>query len=605
MPLPASLRTRLRRRAAELPRWARLLVAAAVVALGLAVVARPTTALGSLALLLGAGMVVLGALELLPDDERDDAGGRRTSCWLGLAWVAAGVFVLAFLGLTVRLLAAVVGVALVVHGVVQAARGVRATERDRQVSEVAFGLAGVVLGVLALLWPDITLIVACLALGVRLVMAGATLAWRTLRPAAPAAPPGTLPTRHGWRRTVGAVLALVLALGAAGLSAVVRGGSPVVDEFYAAPRTVPDQPGRLVRSEPFTRGVPDGALGWRILYTTRTGDGEPSLASGLVVVPAEGEGGWPVVSWAHGTTGVARQCAPSLASEPFESGAMFVLPRVVEEGWALVASDYPGLGTDGTHPYLIGEDTAWSVLDATTAARELTEARLGTDTVVWGHSQGGGAALWTAQLEDEWRAGLDAHEEPAPELLGVAALAPAADLPGLVSGLDGVTGGSVLEAYVFHAFQARYPEITFRRYVRPGAEETVRAFASRCLAEPGILVSVLQALALSRDPDVLSSAPLEGALGRRLTENVPAPRTSVPLLVGQGIDDGLISDEVQSGYVGRLCRDGQVVDLRRYPGRDHVPLVEEDSPAMDNLFAWTQERLDREPAPRTCHVTTR
>ncbi len=97
---------------------------------------------------------------------------------------------------------------------------------------------------------------------------------------------------------------------------------------------------------------------------------------------------------------------------------------VVQQGWAVVVTDYAGLGTAGPHPYLIGEGEARSVLDATRAARQLDDISLSTETVVWGHSQGGHAALWTGQLAPTYA--------PDVGVIAVAAMAPAANLPALI-----------------------------------------------------------------------------------------------------------------------------------------------------------------------------
>src|SRR5690606_2378075 len=107
-----------------------------------------------------------------------------------------------------------------------------------------------------------------------------------------------------------------------------------------------------------------------------------------------------------------------------EAGAMMIQDQVVEQGWAIVATDYTGLGTEDPHPYLIGEGEGRSVLDAIRAAQELADVNLAEETVVWGHSQGGHAALWTGQLAPTYAPDL--------EIVGVAALAPASNLPGLI-----------------------------------------------------------------------------------------------------------------------------------------------------------------------------
>ena len=582
-----------------MPRGLRALLGAVAVALGAVLLVRPTSSIGALAWLIGAGLIVAGIVEL--SEATDRAGAGPTAGWdrwhlaRAVVWLLAGLLVLGLPGLTVRLLALAVGIGLVVNGVISIASGLRQrTTLDERITRVALGAAEVVFGVLAMAWPDITLLVVGVVFGARLVMIGLVTVWQAFRgasskPRDSSVAPGFV---RRWTRTITAVIVLAVSLGAAALSAALHDGSPVVDAFYTAPRHVPSEPGQLVRAESFTRDIPDNATAWRILYTTTRGDGSPAVASGLVVVPREGTGTWPVIDWTHGTTGYAENCAPSLAKQPFESGAFFLLDRVIDNGWALVATDYIGLGTAGPHPYLIGPDTAHATLDAARAARQLDETNLGDQNVVWGHSQGGGAALWTGALADQYAPELDIE--------GVAALAPASNLPALVESLPNVTGGSVFASFVFAAYSAIYDDVNYRDYIRPGAEVTVREMAKRCLAEPGVLVSVLNAMALSKDPEIFARDPLSGALGEHLTDNVPPATISAPLLLAQGGSDQLIIPSAQDEYVDGLCADGQQLDYRIYQGRDHVPLVEPDSPLVPQLLDWTHDRLDGKAVTPDC-----
>lgn len=579
---------------ARLPRWVRGTIGAVAVILGAVILTRPTTSLGVLALLIGAGLILSGVLELAGGGDPDDE--ERMPRWrIGTAalWIVAGLFVLLFPGLTVRTVALVVAIALIVNGVLSLLAAFRrGATWDARIAAGLLGVAGIAFGLLALLWPDITLLVVAVVFGARLIIVGLLLVWHAVRGTQPTARAAGEPTGlRRWTRTIAAVVAVLLAVIAGSVSATLRGGSPVVDEFYAAPRDVPGEPGRLIRAESFTRGVPENATAWRILYTTTDHAGEPAVASGLVVVPAEGDD-FPVIDWTHGTTGFAEPCAPSLAEEPFESGALFLLPDVIENGWALVATDYLGLGAPGPHPYLIGRPSAHAALDARRAASELEEAKLGDQTVVWGHSQGGGAALWAGALADAYAPELD--------IAGVAALAPASNLTGLMENLPDVTGGSIFQSYVIAAYTAIYPDVTYREYVRPGAEVTVRRMAERCLAEPSAAVTLLEVLGLSKDPDINAADPTTGAFGERLVENTPPPTISAPLLLGQGAADQLVVRPAQDAYVEDLCAAGQQVDYRVYEGRDHVPLVEPDSPLVPELIDWTAARFAGEPIEPGC-----
>ena len=339
--------------------------------------------------------------------------------------------------------------------------------------------------------------------------------------------------------------------------------------------------------------MPQGARGWRILYTTTLEDGSVGLASGIVVVPERiGPNGAPVIAWAHGTTGFAGQCAPSALAEPFDSGGMLFIDAVPASGWAFVATDYSGLGTAGVQPYLIGKGEAYSTLDAVRAARSLPGVALSEQTVVWGHSQGGHAALWAGQVSADYA--------PDVPLLGVAAYAPAANTIGLTKHLPDVSGGSVFASFVIRGYADTYPDVSFDKYVTPSARTLVREMSNRCLSEAGTLVSVLTALSISRDRPVFGSDPTTGELGARLEQNTPRGPFAAPVLLGQGLSDPLITPTIQREYVAGLCAAGRALDYREYDGRDHVSLVEPDSPAVAELLAWTADRFTGLAAANTC-----
>jgi hypothetical protein len=104
----------------------------------------------------------------------------------------------------------------------------------------------------------------------------------------------------------------------------------------------------LLRSEPFTRGIPADWRAWRILYTTTRDEDVPAVASGVVIVSKHLPAGLrPVIAWAHGTTGVASACAPSLLPSRWDTDVIPGLDRVIARGWIFVATDYVGLGTRG------------------------------------------------------------------------------------------------------------------------------------------------------------------------------------------------------------------------------------------------------------------
>ncbi|HFS0011844.1 TPA: alpha/beta fold hydrolase [Acinetobacter baumannii] len=149
--------------------------------------------------------------------------------------------------------------------------------------------------------------------------------------------------------------------------------------------------------------------------------GQEVQATSLVFTPITPPpvGGWPIVVWAHGTTGVADACAPSKAA--LADSTKDLISKLLAAGYVVVAPDYEGLGTPGIHPFLNVKSEAFSITDAVVAARNYLSQRNLLTSKKWvtvGHSQGGHAALGAAQYAS--RAQLDYK--------GTVAVAPASNL---------------------------------------------------------------------------------------------------------------------------------------------------------------------------------
>jgi len=391
-----------------------------------------------------------------------------------------------------------------------------------------------------------------------------------------------------WLRGFWSIAALSLVLFAIGWW-LARPAEP--DDFYRTGLPVGALPGTLLAAEAFTRGVPSGARGWRIVYTTRGFDGNPRTASGLVVARADAPDlARPVVAWAHGTTGIQPGCAPSILGDPFAFVPAF--ETAVEAGWAWVAPDYSGLGTSGPHPYLVGPPEAHAVLDAVRAAREIEALSLSDRTVAWGHSQGGHAALWTGIVASDYA--------PEVDLRGVAAVAPATDLPNLVAGIHDTFMGRMLSAYLVHAYAAVYPDVVIDELLRPIARPLAADIAGRCLTGAEILVSAVPSLIGM--PSLFTGRPPVGAFADRLADNVPDRPIEAPVLIAQGSLDTTVLPGVQGGFVGNRCLSGQVIDYRGFDGLDHLSIVGEESPVPALLMEWSRARFDGLPAPSACNI---
>lgn len=339
-------------------------------------------------------------------------------------------------------------------------------------------------------------------------------------------------------------------------------------------------PGMLLGVEPYSRGIPSGARAWRMLYTsTDPADDAPIRVSAVVVVPDRPAGGpRPVIAWAHGTTGVADECAPSTAGQPLFG--VPALETVVDEGWAIVATDYPGLGTPGQHPYLVGESAGRSVLDAVRAARDpRVPADLADEVVVWGHSQGGQAALFAGQIAPAYA--------PDVSLSGVAALAPPTDLPALVREVESSPTGRLYLAEAVVAWSRYYPDLDLTDALLPGRVAAVTRIADRCLTGPAALLTLAEASLL---PDRILRPGLwdRPAWRRALEANVPDDPIDVPLLIAQGGADIVVPAAQTRANVDARCARGERVRLRVDAEADHLSVL---MSAADELTAWTRARI--------------
>lgn len=589
-----TVRGSLRHRLALLPWWTGLILGVAVVALGLWLMVRPLSSTNLLVLVIGLTLILSGAGEL------SQARIARSSMAEAAVLIAAGTLVLAFRGFAISVLAIGVPAALIVIGGQRIIGAIRRSGEDKATS-IVLAVAAILAGVIALTWPDVTLLVIAAAFGGWTAVFGAQLAWNAIASRVHGNTGGTpdaatAAARHDgfrWAPLLGAVAVLLIVAVIGVVSVRSHQRVPVLDDFYAAPATVPSEAGMLLKAEPFTRAMPPGAQAWRILYTTSRDDGQPALASALVIAPRDRpSGSLPLIAWTHGTTGFAPVCAPSLLPDPLVAGAMFIADQVVARGWALVATDYVGLGTQGPHPYLIGQAEGRSALDSIRAVHQLEGLNLSDTTVVWGHSQGGHAALWTG--------GLAATYAPELRIAGVAALAPASDLVGLVANLDSVRGGVLFAAYLLAGYDAAYDDIRDIDYVDPSARIMQRELAGRCLADPRVYVSIVEALAVFNDRKVFSPPLTTGSMLKRLQENTPTLPIPVPLLIAQGLADPLVVPRVQRDYVQARCDTGQALEYLTVPDKDHVALVEAASPLVPRLFQWTEDRFAGVPVTNSC-----
>ncbi len=141
----------------------------------------------------------------------------------------------------------------------------------------------------------------------------------------------------------------------------------------------------------------------RILYTSQDVRWNAGIVpvSGLLWLPKgpPPTGGWPLVAWAHGTLGIADSCAPSW-THPTARDAHYI-NQWLQQGFAVVATDYQGLGGPGPHPYMNWQAEGRSVLDSVRAVLS-SPLPVANSVVISGQSQGSGASLGASLLAADY-----------------------------------------------------------------------------------------------------------------------------------------------------------------------------------------------------------
>jgi pimeloyl-ACP methyl ester carboxylesterase len=359
------------------------------------------------------------------------------------------------------------------------------------------------------------------------------------------------------------------------------------------PATAIDPPGTLIEAELILPALlPAGVQGWRILYATTIDDTTPATAVATILAPAPlPDGPLPAIAWAHGTTGLLQRCMPSRFPDP--TAGIPALPDLIANGWAVIATDYAFAEPDGPHPYMIGEGAARGVLDSLRAARTVPGLPLDQQHIVWGHSQGGHAALWTGIIAPAY----------APEIAiaGIAAIAPAADPAAILAASPQVD--LLLGPYVAAAYARFYPELGPSDIIRPGARMAARDMATFCAVYPPSDTARLFARAGSIPAGVLmGDAP---AFAARLAENAATGPIAAPLLLAQGTEDIIVPATLTAAWAEARCAEGQPMEILRFAGQDHAGIVLPDSPLDTALIDWTAARLADTPPPDGCPVTER
>jgi pimeloyl-ACP methyl ester carboxylesterase len=361
-------------------------------------------------------------------------------------------------------------------------------------------------------------------------------------------------------------------------------------DFFAVPDPLPHgDHGTLVRYQRVADLDIGGATAWRVMYLSESVPGDPIVVTGTVLIPP-GEPparGRRILTIAHGTSGIADECAPSKRPAATE---LALMNPFVDAGYLVVLSDYEGLGTPGRHPYLVGESEGRSVLDAAEAATQLPHADAGDRLAIFGYSQGGHGALWAGELAHDWAP--DLH------LVGTVAGAPATELPIIFRAAGSLPAVAGFLYMIIAGFHQAYPDAKLSLELTPQGEDQLPWVDKGCVGDVIGHFAGLSAKQLLQ-PDAATVQPWADLAEENNPGNVA---TDAPILIVHSKQDDIVPVALSQLLFRRMCTKGQVVERRVYDeGQTHVQAVPD---AVRDAFNWIQQRFAGDPARSTCPAST-
>jgi len=343
--------------------------------------------------------------------------------------------------------------------------------------------------------------------------------------------------------------------------------------FYDTPQPLPPgKQGDLIRFESFDDyDLPLSVSAVRILYHSRSAKGEDVAASAVVLFPAEKKppaGGWPVIAWAHGSTGIARSCAPSLRRNLMHGS---FLSMYVNLGYAVVASDYTGLGTSFRNAFQDAPSNAVDVIASIPAARTAVP-QLGSRWIVMGVAEGGLTAMAVAQKQSELRDSA---------YLGAVAISDLADERKMLSASSALQLTSLA-----YGTKTVFPQFQPAEVLTEKGLALYRAIEQTC-SDTGSVKDIAAAEGLKPGWD-------GNALFRRyLDRSTPVANQAYgPLLVITSQPNAKAPETIS-----RMCKLGDHVQWEQYPENDPGRAIGD---SVREQIAWTESRFAGRAAPTTC-----
>jgi hypothetical protein len=365
-------------------------------------------------------------------------------------------------------------------------------------------------------------------------------------------------------------------------SDLLRASALPLTKFYDTPDPLPaGKPGELIRSQPFDEyELPLSVSAVRILYHSRSASAEDLAVSGVVLYPygkRPPAGGWPVIAWAHAATGIARQCAPSLMRNvghgPF-------LSMYVNLGYAVVATDYAGLGTKFRNAFLDGPSNASDLINSVLAARAAVP-QLGARWIVMGEAEGALAATGVAEKENEVRD---------PNYLGGIAISVLASARESYEHSVNGSSSAMLPSLAY-GVKTVYPQFQVTDILTAKALPLYNQLEQTCSQErttPELSLAEIVKPGWETNPFV-----------RKYFDRneIGQTRAYSPIFVITGDADPAIPPTTRAQAFARMCKQGDRVQWERYPGLDSGRVIGE---SVRDQIGWIEARFAGRASPTNC-----
>ncbi|MEX5507414.1 lipase family protein [Pseudomonas putida] len=368
-------------------------------------------------------------------------------------------------------------------------------------------------------------------------------------------------------------------------------GDGRVSAFYTWSKAIPATPGKLLRSEPLDQALslPNAASAQRILYTSLDGiDGKtPIVVSGALFIP-KGKapaGGWPVASWGHGTVGVADICAPSWAGRSYRD--VQYLNRWLDEGYAIVATDYQGLGVPGGHPLLNNRMAAYGILDAAKAAVAGVPG-LADKVLIIGQSQGGAGAFAAGAYAATYAPKLGVKGS-----IGTGVIYTVGSKNVGEQDQDKVDPALAYGFYTLLAAQQYDPSIDPRDFYTDKALPLFEQARTSCLSA---LVSDVVGTGLT--PANAKKDYKGDQLKPWLAQvSYPTLKLAQPIFIGTGAEDKTPAAATQVALMQDACKAGSVVQGHLYKGLGHSETV---NASLKDSIPFARQVISGQPVTPNC-----